>query len=109
MSSNEIPALRNAVATVKNYLASVEVGPSPNDLIITAIEDRGDLWLFSWNNGWPLLGLRMFEYPGCSPLAVFKQDGTLIQIPHNYGWVEGAFEEALEETRRLWREKDQTR
>ena len=42
-------------------------------------------------------------------LAVFKQDGTLIQIPHNYGWVEGAFEEALEEARRLWREKDQTR
>lgn len=102
--NNEIAKLRDAVAKVKVFLDEAGVEIPPNDLIITGIEDRGDLWIFTWNNGWPFLEQRWFEYPGCDPLVVFKEDGRLLQISRNYGWVEGAFDAALEEVRARWRD-----
>ena len=104
---DELPdfaALREAVAKVKAFLDNLGVGIPPNDLIITGITDYDDLWMFSWNNGWVLLDQPEFGYPGCSPLAVFKADGRLLQIPKSYGWVDGAFEESLARVREMWRD-----
>lgn len=54
-SPDEIRALREAVAAVKGFLEDAGVGIPPNDLIITGVQYHGDLWLFTWNNAWPLL------------------------------------------------------
>ena len=100
----EIPALREAVVTVKAFLASVEPDSGLNDLLITGVEDHGDLWLFAWNNAWPLLGQRAFEYLGCHPIVVFKADGRLIQIVRSYTqWIGDGVDGALEEARTAWR------
>jgi hypothetical protein len=103
-SPDDISSLREAVAAVKAFLDGTEVGTLPNDLIITGIDDHGDLWLFTWNNGWPLAGEPRFGYPGCDPVVVFKEDGRLLQVNKFYGWVEGAFDAALEEVRARWRD-----
>jgi hypothetical protein len=102
--------LRDAVGSVKQFLAQVDFGHDTNDLVITGIADYGDLWLFTWNNGWPLLGRPEFAYPGCEPVAVFKADGRLLQLGRSYGWVEGSFESALDAVRAAWADSrgDQT-
>lgn len=96
--------LQEAVAKVKAFLDDAGVEVPPNDLIITGIEDEGDLWVFHWNNGWAFLESRYHTYPGLDPLAVFKEDGRLLQIPRSYSWVEGSVDSAVEEVRRQWRE-----
>ena len=100
----EILALKNAVADVKHYLDAMEVGLPPNDMIINGIEDRGDLWIFYWNNGWPLVGNRYYEYPGCSPLVVFKEDGRLLPLSHDVTWGDAGLDGELANVRRRWRE-----
>jgi len=92
----EIQALKKAVAQVKEFIESTEAASGVDDLIITAVTDYGDLWWFSWNNAWPLLGQPHLEYPDCHPIAVFKSDARLVQVVRAYSdWIESGMDGAL--------------
>lgn len=92
-------SVREATVIVKAALEATPIEDGINDLIILGIEVRDDLWVFKWNNPSTLIGEPFNEYPGCDPYIVFKDDGTLIQLDRFYGWVDGAYDQAIESAR----------